>query len=97
MDTRWAVAWDTAARASASCRINRGTALRAREQANPTAQLRPLKFRVAGQFRDIPLPLSFPGRALNRCRYLRAIGLFQSSNWTSRSTLGRRHGTAGQL
>jgi integrase len=41
----------------ASCRINRGTTLRAREQVNPTAQLRPLKFRVAGQFRDIPLPL----------------------------------------
>jgi hypothetical protein len=30
--------------------------LRIREQVNPTAQLRPLKFRVAGQFRDIPLP-----------------------------------------
>jgi site-specific recombinase XerC len=27
-----------------------------REQVNPVAQLRPLKFRVAGQFRDIPLP-----------------------------------------
>jgi integrase len=40
----------------ASCRISRGTTLRVREQVNPTAQLRPLKFRVAGQFRDIPLP-----------------------------------------
>jgi hypothetical protein len=30
--------------------------LRVREQVNPVAQLRPLKFRVAGQFRDIPLP-----------------------------------------
>ena len=30
--------------------------LRIREQVNPVAQLRPLKFRVAGQFRDIPLP-----------------------------------------
>ncbi len=39
------------------CRINRGTTLRVREQVNPTAQLRPLKFRVEGQFRDIPLPL----------------------------------------
>jgi integrase len=38
------------------CRINQGTTLRVREQVNPTAQLRPLKFRVAGQFRDIPLP-----------------------------------------
>ena len=40
-----------------SCRINQGTTLRIREQVNPTGQLRPLKFRVAGQFRDIPLPL----------------------------------------
>jgi integrase len=39
------------------CRINRGTTLRVREQVNPVAQLRPLKFRVEGQFRDIPLPL----------------------------------------
>ena len=31
--------------------------LSVREQVNPTAQLRPLKFRVAEQFRDIPLPL----------------------------------------
>jgi hypothetical protein len=33
-----------------------GTTLRIREQVNPTAQIRPLKFRVAGQFRDVPLP-----------------------------------------
>ena len=39
------------------CRINQGTTLRVREQVNPAAQLRPLKFRVEGQFRDIPLPL----------------------------------------
>jgi site-specific recombinase XerC len=39
-----------------ACRINQGTTLRIREQVNPTAQLRPLKFRVTGQFRDIPLP-----------------------------------------
>ena len=39
------------------CRINRGTTLRVREQVNPTAQLKPLKFRVEGQFRVIPLPL----------------------------------------
>ena len=38
-------------------RINRGTALRVREQVNPVAELKPLKFRVEGQFRDIPLPL----------------------------------------
>ncbi len=38
------------------CRINRDSTLRVREQVNPVAQLRPLKFRVAGQFRDIPLP-----------------------------------------
>lgn len=38
------------------CRINGGKTLRIREQVNPTAQLRPLKFRVEGEFRDIPLP-----------------------------------------
>ena len=38
------------------CRINRGTTLRVKEQVNPTAQLRSLKFRKAGEFRDIPLP-----------------------------------------
>jgi len=38
------------------CRINHGTTLRVREQVNPAGQLRPLKFRVAGEFRDIPLP-----------------------------------------
>ena len=37
------------------CRINQGTTLRVREQVNPVAQLKPLKFRVEGQFRDIPL------------------------------------------
>jgi integrase len=37
------------------CRINHGTTLRVKEQVNPAAQLRPLKFRQAGQFRDIPL------------------------------------------
>jgi integrase len=40
----------------ARCRINQGTTLRIREQVNPVAQLRPLKFRAAGQFRDVPLP-----------------------------------------
>ena len=39
------------------CRISQGTTLRVREQVNPTAQLKPLKFRAEGQFRDIPLPL----------------------------------------
>jgi hypothetical protein len=39
------------------CRINGGTTLRVREQVNPVAQRKPLKFRVEGQFRDIPLPL----------------------------------------
>jgi integrase len=38
------------------CRINRDSTLRVRKQVNPVAQLRPLKFRVAGQFRDVPLP-----------------------------------------
>jgi hypothetical protein len=38
------------------CRINRGKTLRVREQVNPAAQLRPLKFRKAGEFREIPLP-----------------------------------------
>ena len=38
-------------------RINRGTTLRVREQVNPVAELRPLKCRVEGQFRDVPLPL----------------------------------------
>jgi integrase len=38
------------------CRINRGRTLRVREQVDPAAQLRPLKFRLAGEFRDIPLP-----------------------------------------
>jgi integrase len=38
------------------CRINRGETLRVKEQVNPTAQLRPLKFRQGGEFRDIPLP-----------------------------------------
>ncbi len=41
---------------SLRCRINRGKALRVREQVDPAAQLRPLKFRKAGEFRDIPLP-----------------------------------------
>ncbi len=38
------------------CRIDGGKTLRAREQVNPAAQLRPLKFRREGEFRDIPLP-----------------------------------------
>jgi integrase len=38
------------------CRINRGETLRVKEQVNPAAQLRPLKFRREGEFRDIPLP-----------------------------------------
>jgi integrase len=46
-----------------SCRINRGTTLRVREQINPTAQLRPVKFRAAGQFRDIPCPCTSPRRS----------------------------------
>jgi hypothetical protein len=33
------------------CRVNGGKTLRAREQANPAAQLRPLKFRQEGEFR----------------------------------------------
>ena len=38
------------------CRISKGKTLRVKEQVNPSAQLRPLKFRKAGEFRDIPLP-----------------------------------------
>lgn len=38
------------------CRINHAKTLRVKEQVNPFAQLRPLKFRNAGEFRDIPLP-----------------------------------------
>ena len=38
------------------CRINRDKTLRVKEQVNPAAQLRPLKFRREGEFRDIPLP-----------------------------------------
>jgi integrase len=41
---------------SLRCRINHGTTLRVREQVNPAAQLRPLKHRNTGEFRDIPLP-----------------------------------------
>ena len=37
-------------------RINRGKTLRVKEQVNPAAQLKPLKFRREGEFRDIPLP-----------------------------------------
>jgi len=38
------------------CRIKTGKTLRVQEQVDPGAQLRPLKFRKPGQFRDIPLP-----------------------------------------
>jgi integrase len=38
------------------CRINRDKTLRVKEQVNPAARLKPLKFRRAGEFRDIPLP-----------------------------------------
>ena len=37
-------------------RVNRGKTLRVKEQVNPAAQLKPLKFRREGEFRDIPLP-----------------------------------------
>jgi integrase len=38
------------------CRMNRGKTLRVMEQVNPAGQLKPLKFRLEGEFRDIPLP-----------------------------------------
>jgi len=38
------------------CRVNRGKTLRVKEQVNPAGQLKPLKFRRDGEFRDIPLP-----------------------------------------
>jgi integrase len=41
---------------SLRCRIDRGETLRVKEQVNPAAQPRPLKFRQEGEFRDIPLP-----------------------------------------
>jgi integrase len=41
---------------SLRCRIGRGKTLRVCEQVNPSAQLRPLKFRREGEFRHIPLP-----------------------------------------
>lgn len=45
------------------CRISQGTILRIREQVNPVAQLRPLKFRAEGQFRDIPSRCTWPRRS----------------------------------
>jgi hypothetical protein len=44
------------------CRVNRGKTLRVREQVNPTAQLKPLKFRREEGFRDIPHPPQLPAR-----------------------------------
>jgi hypothetical protein len=41
---------------STGCCIGDGAVLRVREQVNPQGQLRPLKFRSAGDYRDIPLP-----------------------------------------
>ncbi|MBO3752567.1 hypothetical protein J5X84_41495, partial [Streptosporangiaceae bacterium NEAU-GS5] len=38
------------------CRSGDGRTLRVREQVSTTAQLRPLKFRKRGDFRDVPLP-----------------------------------------
>jgi hypothetical protein len=61
------------------CRINKGKTLRVKEQVNPSAELMPLKFRRAGEFRDIPLP-EYVSEALS------ATGLPMSlpplSNWT---------------
>jgi hypothetical protein len=47
------------------CRINRGKTLRVNEQVDPLARLRPLKFRRAGEFRDIPLP-EYVSEAINK-------------------------------
>jgi len=47
------------------CRINHAKTLRVKEQVNPFAQLRPLKFRQAGEFRDIPLP-EYVGEAIDK-------------------------------
>jgi integrase len=41
---------------SVRCRVQGGRILRVTEQVNPTAQLRPLKFRKNGDYRDVPLP-----------------------------------------
>jgi hypothetical protein len=39
------------------CRTNKGRTLRVREQVDPFTRLQPLKFRQAGEFRDILLPM----------------------------------------
>jgi integrase len=50
---------------SLRCRISNGCTLRVKEQVNPAGQLRPLKFRQAGEFRDIPLP-QYVGEAIDK-------------------------------
>jgi integrase len=50
---------------SLRCRISNGSTLRVKEQVNPAGQLRPLKFRQAGEFRDIPLP-QYVGEAIDK-------------------------------
>jgi site-specific recombinase XerC len=50
---------------SLRCRINHGKTLRVRGQVNPAAQLKPLEFRRAGEFRDIPLP-QYVSEAINK-------------------------------
>ena len=47
------------------CRVNGGSTLRVKEQVNPFAQLRPLKHRTAGEFRDIPL-LQYVSEAIDK-------------------------------
>ena len=63
------------------CRINRGKILRVKEQVNPVAQLKPLKFRPAGEFRDI------------RCRSTSAT----RSTGTSPGTTPRPTGTCSRV
>jgi integrase len=46
-------------------RTNKGRTLRVREQVDPFARLQPLKFRRAGEFRDIPLP-EYVGEAIDK-------------------------------
>ncbi len=68
------------------CRISRGTTLRVREQVNPVAQLRRLKFRVEGQFRDIPLPL-YVADAMDKHIVGQGIPITEVSRWLGHKSI----------
>ena len=65
------------------CRINRGTTLRVREQVNPVAQLKPLKFRVEAS------------SATSRCRCTCPRRSTSTSRTTAPPTTGTCSGDAG--